>query len=222
MMTSTPWSSCRDQSIRAAASSSGCTTASGVSTPRAADRIPIARCCSRMPALTFWARRFASPGNSFSTSSTMRQYSSRYVLINAFGACCAHPLGRLRDRHALPPRRVQRGGVDRLTLAEKDEQAFVREVGREVAVHAAVAVALAERQQIVEVDESEAGAMNQPVHLRERQVREANRRVHQASGARAHGPPGRMLRQMLLDLLDEHGLGIRPHQRVHVAAVLEE
>src|SRR5437764_14235170 len=33
--------------------------------------------------------------------------------------------------------------------------------------------------------------MNQPVHLREREVREANRRVHQASGARAHGPsPG--------------------------------
>jgi len=90
------------------------------------------------------------------------------------------------------------------------------------AVDAAVPVAFAEGEEVVEVDEGEAGAMNQPVHLRERQVREANRRIHQASGARAHGPPRRMLRQMLLDLLHEDRLRVRAHQRIHVPPVLEE
>src|SRR5437879_1263171 len=87
---------------------------------------------------------------------------------------------------------------------------------------ATVTVALAEGEEVVEVNEREPGAMNQPVHLRERQVREANRRIHQASGARAHGPPGRMLRQMLLNLLLEDRLRVRAHQRIHVSPVLEE
>src|SRR2546426_10226791 len=52
-----------------------------------------------------------------------------------------------------------------------------------------ISVALGKRQQVVEMDEGQAGTMNQPVPLRERQVRDANRRIHQASGARAHGPP---------------------------------
>ncbi|PYO83830.1 MAG: hypothetical protein DMD65_04560 [Gemmatimonadetes bacterium] len=77
IITSTPSSSCSDQSVSALDSSSGCTTASGVSAPRGTERTAMALCPSLMPALTFCARRFASPGNSFSTSSTMRQYSSR-------------------------------------------------------------------------------------------------------------------------------------------------
>jgi hypothetical protein len=117
---------------------------------------------------------------------------------------------------------VQRGGIDRFALAEEQQQALVGEIRGDVAVHAAVAVAFGEREEIVEVNEGQAGPMNQPIHLRKRQLRKANRRIHQASGARAHGPPGRMLRQVLLDLLLERRLRARAHDRIDMPAVFEE
>ena len=134
----------------------------------------------------------------------------------------AHPLQRLRDRDDLSPRGVQGRGVHGLAFAEEQQQALLRQVGRDVAIDATVTVALAEGEEVVEVNEREPGAMNQPAHLRERQLREAHRRIHQASGARAHGPPGRMLRQMLLNLLLQDRLRVRAHQRIHVSPVLEE
>src|SRR5229473_7990434 len=88
----------------------------------------------------------------------------------------AHPLERLGDGDDLPSGGVQGRGVHRLAFAEEQKQTFLRQVGRDVAVHAAVAVALSKGEEVVEVDECEPGPMNQPVHLRERQVREANRR----------------------------------------------
>src|SRR5437899_11112237 len=75
---------------------------------------------------------------------------------------------------------------------------------------------------IVEMDEGEAGAMNKPVHLRELKIREANRRIRQASGARAHRPPARKLREVLVDLLLERLRRISPDQRIDMPAVLEE
>ena len=76
-------------------------------------------------------------------------------------------------------------------------------------------------QQVVEVDERQASTMYLPVHLREVEIREANRRIRQASCARAHRPPGR-LAQVLLDLLVECRLRIGAHDGVHMAPVLEE
>src|SRR5882672_11464068 len=80
----------------------------------------------------------------------------------------AHPLERLRDGDDLAPGGVQRRGVHGLALAEEQQQAFLRQVGRDVAVDATVPVTLAEGEEVVDVDEREPGAMNQPVHLRER------------------------------------------------------
>jgi len=55
---------------------------------------------------------------------------------------------------------VQRRGVDGLALPEEDQEAFVWQMRGQVPVDAAVAVALGVRQQIVEMNEGEAGAMN--------------------------------------------------------------
>src|SRR5439155_11441126 len=77
------------------------------------------------------------------------------------------------------PRGVQGRGVHGLAFAEEQQQALLRQVGRDVAIDATVTVALAEGEEVVEVNEREPGAMNQPAHLRERQLREAHRRIHQ-------------------------------------------
>src|SRR5207247_3324469 len=49
--------------------------------------------------------------------------------------------------------------------------AFIREVGREIAVDAPVAIALRVSEQIVEMNEGEPRAMNKPVHLRRSEER---------------------------------------------------
>ena len=56
---------------------------------------------------------------------------------------------------------------------------------------------------------------------RKLEIREANRRIRQASRARAHRPPGR-LAQVLLDLLLECQLRVGSHEGVHVVPILEE
>ena len=93
---------------------------------------------------------------------------------------------------------------------------------REVAVDAAIAVALGVGEQVVEMNEGEPRAMNKPVHLRKLEIREANRRIRQASGARAHRPPVRKLQKMLVDLLLERLRRIGPDKRIDMPAVLEE
>src|SRR5439155_4787471 len=92
----------------------------------------------------------------------------------------AHALQRFGDRDDLSPGGVQRGGVDGLAVPEEDQEAFVGQVGGEIPVDAAVAVALGVRQQIVEMNEGEAGAMNNPAYLRKLEIREANQRIRQA------------------------------------------
>ena len=134
----------------------------------------------------------------------------------------AHPFERLGDRDDVAPRGMQRRGVDGLALAKEQQHALVRQVRGEIAVDAAVAVAFRVRHQVFEMNECEAGAMNKPVHLRKLEIREANRRIRQESGARAHRPPKRKLREMLLDLLLERRRRIRSHERVHVTALFEE
>src|SRR4029077_6392932 len=85
--------------------------------------------------------------------------------------------------------RVQRGGIDRFALPEEQQQTAVRDVSAQEAVDATFPVALGEGQQVVEVNEREAGAMNQLVHLRKAEVREAHRRIRQSGGAGSPGPP---------------------------------
>ena len=133
-----------------------------------------------------------------------------------------HAPQRLGDGDDLASRGVERGRVDGLTLAEEQQQAFVGKIGADEAVHPAVAVALGEGEEVVEVDESEPGAMNQLARLRELQIREANRGVREASRARAHRPPGGLRRQEHHDLLVERGLGVGADEGIHVGAVLEE
>ena len=133
-----------------------------------------------------------------------------------------HALQRFRDGDDLATGRVERRGVHRFALPEEQQHALVGQVRREIAIDAPVAVPFGVRQQVFEMNEREAGAMNKPVHLRELDVREANRRIRQASGARAHRPPRRKLPKVLLDLLLERGRGIRAHERVDLAAILEE
>jgi len=87
----------------------------------------------------------------------------------------ATALQRLADRNHLAARHVHRGRVDGLPFSEEQQQAFVRQMRADVAVDATVAIALGKAQDIVEVDEREPSAVHQPVHLRELQVREANR-----------------------------------------------
>jgi hypothetical protein len=80
---------------------------------------------------------------------------------------------------------VHRGGIDRFTLAEEQQQAFIGQVRADIAIHAAIAVTFGEAQQIVDVNKCKPGSMNQPVRLREFQICEANRRIREASSARA-------------------------------------
>jgi len=76
------------------------------------------------------------------------------------------------------------------------------------------------RQQIIEMNEGEARAMDKPFTcgIGDPRGEPAN---SSGDGARAHRPPRRKLRQMLFDLCS-NACTDRHHQGVHVASVLEE
>src|SRR3989454_9147466 len=98
---------------------------------------------------------------------------------------------------------MQRRRVDGLALPEEQQHAFVGQVRREVAVDAAIAVALGVGEQVVEMNEGEAGGMNKAAHPREMENPEAKRGNRPASPARARRPPPGELQKQLVDLLVE-------------------
>ena len=83
----------------------------------------------------------------------------------------------------------ERGGGDDLAALEEQQRDFVRQVGRHVPVHPAVAVDLGEVQQVVEMNERQPRALDFGARAGKRQIGEPDLGFGESDGAGAHGPP---------------------------------